>query len=390
MTATRPRIRVGLVGCVLGAISLAALAFVVLIVVAAVPDPTGLLLSVAAASLPAIFYAGVVLRLDRYEIEPMRAVVACFAWGAVGAILLSIVGSLVLQGVLAGMLDADLASTISVIIGAPLIEESFKGIAVLAVLLLARGEFDSMLDGLVYGALVGVGFAMTENILYFGQTYLAEGIGQFGILVVARAVLGGLGHPAYTAVTGAAIGWARERHGRGFARFVVPVLGWCVAVALHTAWNGGLIVTAALLGDDAGFLETVAIQTLLVIVPAALVLYAIARLSARRELQMLRDELRAEVVLGTITEDEFAVIVDNDLRQQALAAARQAGGRAMARQQRAFFSTAGDLAFRHYHQRRGELANAAQTARIAEDRLKLAALRGQLAAAGLVPLVISA
>jgi hypothetical protein len=288
------------------------------------------------------------------------------------------------------MLDADAASAVSVIFGAPLIEESFKGIAVLAVLWLARDEFDSTLDGLVYGALVGVGFGMTENILYFGQTYLAEGIGQFGILVVARAVLGGLGHPAYTAATGAAIGWAREQHGRGFARFVVPILGWCLAVALHTAWNGGLILTSLLLGDGAGLLETVAIQTLLVIVPAALVLYAVARLSAKRELQILRDELRAEVAVGTISEDEFAIIVDNALRQHAVATARQAGGRSLAGQQRAFFAAAGDLAFRHYHQRRGELADAAQAARVEDDRRRLAALRGELAAAGLAPFAVSA
>ena len=85
----------------------------------------------------------------------------------------------------------------------------------LGVLAIARDEFDSVLDGLVYGALVGVGFAMTENILYFGEAYLTGDLGNFGTLVLARAVLGGLGHPAYTAVTGAAFGWSRGRYGRG-------------------------------------------------------------------------------------------------------------------------------------------------------------------------------
>src|SRR5262249_21351202 len=150
---------------------------------------------------------------------------------------------------------------LSTIIGAPLIEESFKGIAVVVVLLFARSELDDVLDGLVYGALVGVGFAMTENILYFGQAYQAGGFGSFGLLVIARAVLGGLGHPSYTAVTGAAIGWSRERYGRGFARIIVPILGWLVAVALHLAWNGGLILTTVWLGDDVPLLGAVFVQT---------------------------------------------------------------------------------------------------------------------------------
>lgn len=386
MTGVRQRLRIGLLGCVLSGISLAAIAIVVLLVVASVPDRVGLVLSVTAASIPAMFYAGIVLRLDRYEIEPPRAIVACFVWGAVGAILLSVAGGLIFQVLIEGALGAETASLASIVVGAPLIEESFKGIAILAVLLIARDEIDSTLDGLVYGALVGVGFAMTENILYFGQTYLSGGIGEFGLLVVARAVLSGLGHPAYTAVTGAAIGWARGRYGRGFARLAVPVMGWCVAVALHAAWNGGLIVTTVLLGTDAGLLESVAVQTLLVIVPAVLVLYAIARMSARHELEILRAELRSEVALGTITQAEYLTIVDNARRRHALTAARESGGRSLHGRQLAFFHTAADLAFRHHHHRHGEQATPVHSTRDDSDRQRLTTLRGELAAAGLSPL----
>ena len=37
----------------------------------------------------------------------------------------------------------------------------------LLLFLLVRNEFDNVLDGVVYGAVIGFGFAMTENTLYF-------------------------------------------------------------------------------------------------------------------------------------------------------------------------------------------------------------------------------
>jgi protease PrsW len=364
---------------VLAAVSLLAIGLVVLLVVAAVPDRVGLLLSVTAATIPALIYATIVLRLDRYEVEPLRAVLACFTWGAVGAILFSLATSLLFQFAVEEALGTEIAAAASVVIGAPLVEESFKGIAVLAVLIFARDEIDSTLDGLVYGALVGVGFAMTENILYFGQAYLEGGLGEFGILVLARAVLGGLGHPAYTAITGAAIGWSRGRYGRGIARFIVPILGWALAVALHVAWNGGLVLTSVQMDQDASLLQLVAVQTAIVIVPAVLVLYFIARMSARHELRILREELRAEVERGTITDAEYTAIVDAGERQRALASARARGGRALLRRQRAFFSTAADLALRNHHRHQGELGKPGSAARDDVDRERLLALRRELA-----------
>jgi hypothetical protein len=131
--------------------------------------------------------------------------------------------------------------------------------------------------------------------------------------------------------------------------------------------------------EDAGLLELVAVQSAIVIVPAVLVLYVIARLSARHELQILRDELIHEVQRGTITGVEYAAIVDPGQRQRALIHARARGGRRLRRRQQAFFHTAADLAFRNHHQRQGELARPGQAARDAVDRERLLALRRELA-----------
>lgn len=376
-------VRVSVLGCVLLAVSLLATAVVALLVIASAPDRLGLLLSIVAASVPALVYAAIIVRLDRYEIEPTRALLACVAWGAVGAILLSLIGGYLFQIALVDSLGIPLTSLASVVLGAPLIEESAKGIAILGFLIFARHELDNTLDGLVYGALVGVGFALTENILYFGGAYREGGLGDLGELFVARSVISGFGHPAYTAVTGAAIGWARGRYGRGFARFAVPILGWLTAVILHGLWNGGLVFTEVQWGDQVGLLHAVAVQAAIVIAPAVLVLYAVARLAARHELNILRERLRDEVERGALTDAEYAVIIDGDARRRTLAAARRRGGRTLRSRQQAFFHTAAELAFRGYHHSRGESLSPRQLAADDVDRQRLMILRDEIAAAEL-------
>lgn len=376
-------VRVSVLGCILVAVSLLATAIVALLVIASAPDRLGLLLSTVAASVPALVYAAIIVRLDRYEIEPTRALLACIAWGAIGAILLSLIGGYLFQIALVDSLGIPLTSLASVVLGAPLIEESAKGIAILGFLVFARHELDNTLDGLVYGALVGVGFALTENILYFGGAYVEGGLGDLGELFVARSVISGFGHPAYTAVTGAAIGWARGRYGRGFARFAVPILGWLTAVILHALWNGGLVFTEVQWGDQVGLLQAVAVQAAIVIAPAVLVLYAVARLSTRHELQILRERLRDEVDRGALTDAEYAVIIDGAARRRALAAARTRGGRTLHSRQQAFFHTAAELAFRGHHRSRGESLTPRQLAADDVDRQRLMILRDEIAAAEL-------
>jgi len=134
-----------------------------------------------------------------------------------------------------------------------------------------------------------------------------------------------------------------------------------------------------MMDHDAGLLKVVAVQTAIVIVPAVLVLYAIARMSARHELAILREELRTEMERGTITQAEYEAIVDAGARQRALASARARGGRGLRRRQQAFFSTAADLALRNHHRHQGEPSKPSQAARDDIDRERLVALRRELA-----------
>jgi protease PrsW len=356
-----------------GAATLFALC-VLLIVVASVGNGAALGLATALSIAPTIGYGWLVLRLDRYEAEPAKALAASFLWGAIGAVGVAILLELVLQISVRSMV-------LEYAVNAPLIEESAKGIALLAILVFYRHELDNVLDGVVYGALIGLGFATTENILYLGSAYVEYGGFALTQLFIARAVLGGFGHAAYTAMTGAAIGWAREQHGKGVWRFIVPVGGWAAAVALHALWNGGSLALAAALGDGASPLLVVFILSVVIIVPATAVILVVARLVTRRELTVIRSELAPEVERGTLTPQEYEMLGRDDLRGQALRAANARGGRRLRRLQDRFLQVASNLAFRRYHLGRGEPLKPGQEGEETLYRQELARLRVELAAA---------
>jgi protease PrsW len=268
---------------------------VVILVAASVWDPIALPLSIFAAVIPAAFYSWIVLSLDRYEAEPRRAIIGAFGWGAVGAVLFSVIAELIFGSIVMGAVGTEGADVLTIAVGAPVIEEFFKGVALLILLWFFRREFDNVLDGLVYGALIGLGFAMTENILYFGQAFIEDGARGLGELFIIRAVVNGFGHALYTGTTGAALGWSRGRYRRGIGRVVVPVVGFSLAILQHFLWNAGALFIGGAQGDDATIWSVVLIEAPLFVFPALVVAYLIARTASRRELDILREQLAPEV-----------------------------------------------------------------------------------------------
>jgi hypothetical protein len=94
-------------------------------------------------------------------------------------------------------------------------------------------EVDTPLDGLIYGALVGFGFALTENIFYYTNFEGSPGfLFQF---VFLRSVLLGFSHALFSGMLGLGIGIGRNQKGAG--RVLFPLAGYFLAVLMHGAYN---------------------------------------------------------------------------------------------------------------------------------------------------------
>jgi protease PrsW len=292
-----------------------------------------LLLAIVLSFGPALAAAAFVYWLDRYEKEPKRLIGLVFGWGALVAVLGALGAQLVLDGAMLALTDSeDTSDLVGATLFAPLTEESLKGLAVLAIFLLLRREFDSLLDGLVYSGVVALGFAATENVLYLYGEALEQGLPAMMTLFVLRIVLGIWNHPLYTAFIG--IGLAISRfHRSAWARWTAPVLGWTGACLVHSLHNGLATAAAAsqpyvvgmLAFDWAGWLFM-----------AVLILVAI-----RQEGRLLASELGDEVQGGFLSPGQYHAATSSWRRTGACLRALPAG---RWRATRRFYQLCGELA----------------------------------------------
>lgn len=193
-------------------------------------------LLVAAATLPAAFLVAVVLLVQRGGGRPGAALVAALAWGAAGASFLASAGNELARDAM-NALAGDAARAVTAVLVAPALEEGAKALGLLLLVVLAPACLRSVRDGLVYGALIGIGFVWTENFLYLGVSMLQGG--PEGLLrgLYLRGIVGGVAHLTFTACSGATLGWWRSGRPSRLATRAGPSSGFLVAVAQHIAWN---------------------------------------------------------------------------------------------------------------------------------------------------------
>jgi RsiW-degrading membrane proteinase PrsW (M82 family) len=189
------------------------------------------------AILPVPLLVALVLVLDRLEPEPWRNLLFAFMWGAgvavLGALILNTAGLMYVTGPLFG---AEKGHFISAAVGAPLIEESLKGSVLFGLLWFRRNELDGLTDGIVYAAMVALGFAMMENITYYIRAFDQGGAQSLQTVFIMRGVISPLGHPLFTSMTGIGVAYAATHRGAG--RGLAPVAGLLGAMLLHGLWNG--------------------------------------------------------------------------------------------------------------------------------------------------------
>jgi RsiW-degrading membrane proteinase PrsW (M82 family)/pSer/pThr/pTyr-binding forkhead associated (FHA) protein len=321
--------------------------------------PLDLLAAIIIPAIPALGINLLVNFMDRFEREPWFLRLAAFLWGAIIAIPIAFfverkVDPAVLN-VLLGPNASDVLRSLFQGLNAGVTEETIKGAGLLLLFFILRDEFDNVTDGIVYGALIGAGFAMVENFRYFANDF-----NQFPVfLIVYRIVLGWLGHSTFTVCFGAALGYIRHTQVR-WRQIVIPLLGFLLAVGLHSFFDFVDFQASAALNASPGDGNVTFLSLMALIgdyIPPFLaqifLLYILIKALAH-EAAVIREFLAVEVRNGVVKVDEYALLQNSFQRTKAERQVWRTQGWRQWMRVKSLYQTEIGLAFRKWHVSMGD------------------------------------
>jgi RsiW-degrading membrane proteinase PrsW (M82 family) len=165
-----------------------------------------------------------IVTCDRYEREPIALVAYCFGWGA-------------FSGIIAGILNVLITTPFLGAGGAGLIEEPLKilGVYIIAKNTRLKNEFNDHLDGMVYGAAAGAGFAGMENFWYITDMVFTGAYPPLFAIIIRSFT--GVMHILWSSIAARSLGLAKATKGSIDRGDLIP--GTLVAAVLHFLWNTG-------------------------------------------------------------------------------------------------------------------------------------------------------
>ncbi len=169
---------------------------------------------------------------------------SAFAWGASVAAFCSIWSQEGLQALLDVHTSREFANWFRPLVVTPVTEELFKGLFLLWMLRRRRSQIRGPLDGIVYGGLIGAGFAFSEQTMYFGQMvigYLASNSSdaaglKLALSLVLRGLMVPFMHSFFVAFIGLGIAVAAASRNRTRQTAAI-LLGLTVPTVLHGVWD---------------------------------------------------------------------------------------------------------------------------------------------------------
>ena len=302
-------------------------------------NTTSILKLAIVALIPLLLIIALVRWIDRWEPEPILFYVLSLGWGAGVSVYLAFKGNkwwgnemkkwLIENRQLSfrdggipnikgdgGPLLLDILQTA---VGAGVVEEGVKGLGILLMFIFLKKYINGPIDGMIYGTLIGAGFAFTENILYFAKADVKNTfIKQAGIdmsqdvleqTIVIRAVASPFVHPICTAITGLLIGLAATQ--RLSWLFVLPLglAGYAMAAGLHASHNFSAIIRIA---EDTWTRILIQIPVYISAIAMIIVVKNLQRTTVKRGIRLL-------VADGFIGKEDETMLMKSSLRSRAVA-----------------------------------------------------------------------
>ena len=303
-------------------------------------NTTSILKLTIVALIPLLVIIALVRWIDRWEPEPILFYVLSLGWGAGVSVYLAFEGNKWWGNEMKKWLfenrqlsDRDggipyikgddgialLYDILRTAVGAGVIEEGVKGLGLLLMFIFLKKYINGPIDGMIYGTLIGAGFAFTENILYFAtadvknnfikQAGMDASQDVLGQTIVIRAVASPFVHPICTAITGLLIGLAATQ--RLSWLFVLPLglAGYAMAAGLHASHNFSGIIRIA---EDTWTRILIQIPVYISAIAMIIVVKNLQRTTVKRGIRLL-------VADGFIGKEDETMLMKSSLRSRAVA-----------------------------------------------------------------------
>jgi protease PrsW len=181
--------------------------------------------------LPPLIYTIWIRNTERCHRQQWFSIFLCFLWGATIAVIAALILETVLEMPLQySFSSGDIRPFLLAVVIAPVVEEFTKPLALR--LRSVKNQLSELEDGLIYGAVAGLGFSATENLLY-GYSFLSEGFIIFLALMAMRSFGGCLLHASATALTGYGFGKTMMKQ----SSFLGVLPYFLLAIFLHGSYN---------------------------------------------------------------------------------------------------------------------------------------------------------
>ena len=340
------------------------LGLLVLLLIGIETGPVALLLGFVTATIPVPIYIVLVLWIDRYEAEPLWMLATAFFWGALIATFFAFLLNTTSGTVVGVLTNADAGEAFAAVVSAPIVEEIGKASVLFIFFFARKDEFDGVVDGIVYASMAALGFAMSENILYYGKAAAQGGGEALTATLIVRGFFAPFSHPLFTSLTGIGLGLARQSTNIAI-KAITPIVGLLMAIFMHSLWNA-----SAVFGGGGVFIITY----VLVMVPAFFVMLIVIALALRREGQVVRDFLVMDLERGFLTPDEYKQLCSITGRMGSSFNALSQSGVKSWRARMRFNQLASELAFHRSRVSRG--VHSAKQDVLAQEAAYLHALQG--------------
>jgi len=163
------------------------------------------ILFISSLIIPSSFYYVSIRNSEKKNKEKNKYLLYSLIWGIIPSVLLSFVTNMFFYKKIEKKYSENISNFLTSVVIAPIFEEIYKILGII----LTISKIDEIEDGIIYGSMIGLGFAISENIFY--SVEYAENLEQKISLTLVRQITSTIIHITSSGILGLGISMFKRK-----------------------------------------------------------------------------------------------------------------------------------------------------------------------------------